>query len=124
MSSFRLILRSLTYHWRLSVAVALGVAVATAVLAGALLVGDSMRASLRELVVERLGRIDQILVADHFFRSGLANEIAASDRFAEDFTAARLLYSLSSLDNQRVPFSVSISLVKSSLILLHFLNYF
>ena len=89
MSSFRLILRSLTYHWRLSIAVALGVAVATAVLAGALLVGDSMRASLRELVVERLGRIDQILVADHFFRSGLADEIAATDRFAEDFTAAR-----------------------------------
>ena len=89
MSSFRLIIRSLTYHWRLNLTVALGVAVATAVLVGALMVRDSMRASLRGLVVEQLGRIDPVVVADHFFRAALADEIAATDRFAEDFTAAK-----------------------------------
>ena len=42
---------------------ALGVAVATAVLTGALLVGDSVRGSLRDLTLQRLGRIDSALVA-------------------------------------------------------------
>ena len=35
----RLVLRSAAYHWRTNLAVALGVAVAVSVLAGALLVG-------------------------------------------------------------------------------------
>ena len=52
----------------MNVAVACGVAVGTAVLTGALLVGDSMQGSLRDLVLAGLGRIDEVLVADHFFR--------------------------------------------------------
>ena len=52
----RLVLRGLTYYWRTNVAVVLGVATAVAVLAGALLVGDSVRGSLRDLVLQRLGR--------------------------------------------------------------------
>ena len=40
-------LRSLAYHWRGNLAVMLGVVVGTAVLAGALFVGDSLRGSLR-----------------------------------------------------------------------------
>ena len=68
MSTFRLILISLAYHWRMHVAVGLGVAAGTAVLTGALLVGDSMRGSLRRLTLDRLGRIDMALAADHFFR--------------------------------------------------------
>jgi ABC-type antimicrobial peptide transport system permease subunit len=57
------------------VAVGLGVAVATAVLTGALLVGDSVRGSLRDLTLQRLGRIDSALVTDHFFRAALAEEV-------------------------------------------------
>ena len=49
MNRWRLILRSLLYHGRTNLAVAAGVAAATAVLTGALLVGDSMRGSLREI---------------------------------------------------------------------------
>lgn len=45
-----LALRNLTYHGRLNLAVLLGVAVGSAVLSGALLVGDSLRASLRARV--------------------------------------------------------------------------
>ena len=61
MSAVRLILRSLLFHWRTNLAVACGVAVGTAVLSGALLVGDSMRGSLRHLTLDRLGRIDEAL---------------------------------------------------------------
>lgn len=42
----RLLLRNLRFHWRGNLAVLLGVAVGTAVLTGALLVGDSLRGSL------------------------------------------------------------------------------
>ena len=57
----------------MNVAVACGVAVGTAVLTGALLVGDSMRGSLRDLALAGLGNIDEALVADHFFREQLAD---------------------------------------------------
>ena len=75
MTSFQLLQRSLRFHWRIHLAVALGVAAAAAVLTGALLVGDSVRGSLRHLVLDRLGRIDELLVADHFFRQELAAEV-------------------------------------------------
>ena len=58
MTSLRLILRSARYHWRTNLAVTLGVATAVSVLAGALLVGDSVRGSLRDIAVGRLGATD------------------------------------------------------------------
>jgi len=88
MSSIRLILASLAYHWRINLSVAGGVAAGTAVLTGALLVGDSMRGSLRELTLDRLGRIDEVLVTDQFFRAELADELAASPGFKEHFSEA------------------------------------
>ena len=75
MTPVHFILASLRHHWRMHVAVGLGVAVATAVLTGALLVGDSVRGSLRDLTLERLGRIDSALVTGHFFRAELADEV-------------------------------------------------
>ncbi len=86
MSSWRLILASLAFHWRIHLAVCLGVVAATAVLCGALLVGDSVRGSMRALVLDRLGAIDEILVGEQFFRADLAGEIAASPEFQEHFT--------------------------------------
>ncbi len=80
-SKWRLLLVSLAYHGRASAAVACAVAVGTAVVTGALLVGDSMRGSLRQLTLERLGRIDQALVAPRFFRAKLADELASHPRF-------------------------------------------
>ncbi|HEV2969599.1 MAG TPA: ABC transporter permease, partial [Pirellulales bacterium] len=77
MSSSRFIVRSLVFHRRIHVAVALGVMAATAVLTGALLVGDSVRGSLRHLTLDRLGRIDAALVTPRFFRAALAEEISA-----------------------------------------------
>ena len=60
LSTGRFATKSFRHHWRISLAVALGVAAATAVVTGALLVGDSMRGSLRELTIERLGSITSI----------------------------------------------------------------
>lgn len=77
MSALRYILASLWHYRRVQVAVAAGVAVATAVITGALVVGDSVRGSLRELTLERLGRIEAVLVAAQPFRTALAGELAA-----------------------------------------------
>ncbi|HEX5719453.1 MAG TPA: FtsX-like permease family protein [Thermoanaerobaculia bacterium] len=71
-------LRSLTHFRKASLAVALGAAVASTVLTGALLTGDSVRGSLRDLTLERLGGIDQALVASRFFREELAADLKAA----------------------------------------------
>ena len=63
----RMVLASMRYSWRVSGSVALGVATATAVIVGALLVGDSMRGSLRGLTVERLGKTQAAVIPGGFF---------------------------------------------------------
>src|SRR5262245_29386745 len=75
MTFARLLWRNLLYHRRGNLAVLLGVAVGTAVLVGALLVGDSLRGSLRALALRRLGWVDQALVVPRFFREDLAKEL-------------------------------------------------
>src|SRR5512139_3485343 len=75
----RLVLRNLRYYWRTNLAVVAGVATAVAVLAGALLVGHSVRASLRDLVVQRLGETDVVVASDRFFREDLADAFASVD---------------------------------------------
>ena len=84
MNNKRFVLQSLIHHWRINLTVALGVAAATAVLTGALLIGDSMRGSLRALTLGRLGFIDEVLVTPHFFRQELANELEASEAFQQE----------------------------------------
>jgi ABC-type lipoprotein release transport system permease subunit len=71
-------LRSLIHHWRINLAVIAGAAVATAVLAGAVIVGDSLQASLRRLTLDRLGDVDWALVGEETFRAALADELSAS----------------------------------------------
>src|SRR5439155_7363902 len=63
-----LILRSLRFHARAHLGVILGVAVGSAALIGALAVGDSVRGSLRELALQRLGNIHYAMAPqDRFF---------------------------------------------------------
>ncbi|HSR69840.1 MAG TPA: ABC transporter permease [Acidobacteriota bacterium] len=78
-------LKALLYYWRTNLAVLLGCAVATAVLTGALVVGDSVKASLRSLALERLGDIDYAVVAPHLFRQQLAEDLASQEAFRRDF---------------------------------------
>lgn len=82
MHSRRLVLLGLRHYWRTNIAVVLGVAVAVAVLAGALLVGDSVRGSLRDLVLQRLGRTDRAVLPAGFFREALASDLQADADFA------------------------------------------
>ena len=72
-----LVVRSVRFHWRTNLAVLLGVATATAVLAGALVVGDSVRGSLRDLALQRLGRADMAVTTAGFFREAVADDLRA-----------------------------------------------
>ena len=75
MTSVTLILRSLRFYWRTHLSVLAGVALTSAILTGALAVGDSVRQSLRQLALLRLGHItDAVLPSDRLFRSALADE--------------------------------------------------
>src|SRR3984893_14979753 len=81
MGQSHLVIRSLVHYWRTNLAVLAGVATAVAVLAGALLVGDSVRGSLSDLVLPRLGRTDQAVVSSGFFREALADDMRADETF-------------------------------------------
>jgi len=69
------LLRALRHYWRINLAVVVAVAVNSAVLTGALLVGDSVRGSLADLTLDRLGQIELAVVAERFFREELAEEL-------------------------------------------------
>ncbi len=74
----RLWLSNLVYYWRTNLAVVAGVATSVAVLSGALLVGESVRGSLRDLLLQRLGSTEHVVAADRFFREDLAARVASS----------------------------------------------
>lgn len=84
MTFWRLVLSSLVHHSRVNLAVALGAAAATAVLTGALLVGDSVRGSLTAITLDRLGKIEEVLVVDRFFGVSLADAIRKRPNYPGD----------------------------------------
>jgi ABC-type antimicrobial peptide transport system permease subunit len=97
MSASTLVKRNLTHYWRTNLAVILGVATAVAVLAGALLVGDSVRGSLRDLALARLGRTDLVITASGFFRERLADDLQSHAQFAANFNGACPIVALESV---------------------------
>ena len=84
-------LRALIQHWRVHLAVIAGAAVASAVLTGALLVGDSVRGSLRDLTLARLGGIDTALVSERFFRQELVDDLTSLPEFGGQAAPAVIL---------------------------------
>lgn len=79
MSILRLLRRSLVHHARAHLGALLGAAVAAAVLVGALIVGDSVRGSLRDLALLRLGRVSHaISTGDRLFTSLLPLSLQAA----------------------------------------------
>src|SRR5688572_27674377 len=56
-----LIRHSLCFHWRAHLGVVLGAAVGSAALIGALVVGDSVRGSLRQRTLEQFGHVEFLL---------------------------------------------------------------
>jgi putative ABC transport system permease protein len=88
MQTITLLKNNLTYFWRTNLAVVVGVAIAVAVLAGALLVGDSVRASLRDLFLARLGATEHVITSTGFFREHLVDDLMANGEFRDSFGGA------------------------------------
>lgn len=72
LSSILVIRRSLAHRWRQGAALAAAFAIAVAVLAGALIIGDSMRASLARLLLTRLGQTELAATPNRLFPADLA----------------------------------------------------
>ncbi|MFO0941868.1 MAG: hypothetical protein U0930_14035 [Pirellulales bacterium] len=76
--------KSLRFFWRSHLALALGIAAATAVIVGALVVGDSVRGSLKGLVFTRLGNIEAILRTREFVEGELFSKLREKHPSATD----------------------------------------
>ena len=74
-SKAQLARRGLWHYRGTQCAVLLSTAAATAIIAGALVIGDSVHSSLRARVEERLGRVDRVVTSAHFFREALAVDL-------------------------------------------------
>lgn len=97
-----LITRSLRFHWRGHLGVLLGAAVGSAALIGALVVGDSVRLSLRELALQRLGNVSFAMeTGDRNFRSGIDKVLASgiSEPLSASERRARGMISVNFLSN-------------------------
>src|SRR5260370_7475679 len=103
MTFFRLLLRNLHYHWRGNLAVFLGVALGTAVLTGALLVGDSLRGSLESLTLDQLGWVSSVMVPNRFFTDALASNLNPQRDANVDATPALPLPRIASPDCKPTP---------------------
>ncbi|MDA3823466.1 MAG: ABC transporter permease, partial [Bacteroidales bacterium] len=76
MNPLKLIIKSLLHYRKRNFLLALGFAISTAVLTGALIVGDSVQYSLNRIVEQRLGSITMIMKSgDRFFTEELSNDI-------------------------------------------------
>ena len=73
MNAIRLVWRSFAYFRAAHLALLAGMVLVTAVLTGALILGDSVRDSLADLAQRRSGGYEKILTAPHFFSQGLAD---------------------------------------------------
>ncbi len=73
MSLIKLVISSVRYYLKSNLLIALGIAVSTAIIIGALIVGDSVSHSLNRTVYYRLGKITHSITAgDRFFSTELA----------------------------------------------------
>ena len=82
MTFFRLIISSLRHYIKSNLFVASGIAISTAIITGALIVGDSVRYSLERTVNYRLGGITHTVTAgDRFFTSELVKKFALDEEY-------------------------------------------
>lgn len=85
MTHLGLILRNLRYFRGVNLALVAGMIVATAVLTGAMMVGDSVRESLAQLTRDRLGKVDHALIARRFFDQSLADRLNSDPKLSTRF---------------------------------------
>jgi ABC-type antimicrobial peptide transport system permease subunit len=78
MTFFHFILASARHYWRGHLGLLLGAFLASAILSGSLLVGDSVRASLRRVAELRLGKVQSgLLGGDRWFTADLVKKSGA-----------------------------------------------
>jgi hypothetical protein len=78
MSLTKYILRTLRHYLKLNFTIVLGIALSTAILVGALIIGDSVKYSLQQITVQRLGKTSQVITAgERLFGQQLAAELAS-----------------------------------------------
>lgn len=77
MSFFRLIQKSIWHYRKLNFTIVLGIALSTAILVGALIIGDSVKYSLQQITVQRLGNTSHVVTAgERLFRQQLGKELS------------------------------------------------
>ncbi|MEI6680400.1 MAG: ABC transporter permease [Mariniphaga sp.] len=77
MTRLKLIINNLNHYFKANLLVAVGVAISTAVLTGALVIGDSVTFSLEQSAFYRLGNTTHLVsTADRFFRAELGKEMS------------------------------------------------
>ncbi len=76
MTRLQYILKSFLHYFKANLLVAFGVAISTMVLTGSLIIGDSVRYSLKQATFYRLGETTHLVsVRERYFRQEMANEI-------------------------------------------------
>ena len=76
MTRIQFILKSFLHYFKANLLVALGVAISTMVLTGSLIIGDSVRHSLKQTTFYRLGETTHLVsVTERYFRQEMASEI-------------------------------------------------
>ena len=91
MTLTRLMLLSLRRFWRTNLGVMLGVALASTVVTGALIVGDSMRYTLERTADQRLGSITHAVITGERFMSERMD-----DGYGEDAAGVMMLTGVAS----------------------------
>ncbi len=81
----QLIKRSLKHHWRLHIAVGFGVAVALSILTGSLIVGDSVKATLKTIANDKIGNFEYVIAGERFFTRDIASTLWNSEQYPEGF---------------------------------------
>lgn len=72
----KLAIQGVVYHWRTHLGVVLGVMLGSAILSGALVVGDSVRYTLQSIAFSRIGETDLALpTGDRLFPTDLADRL-------------------------------------------------
>ena len=78
MTFWKLLWRSLVFYRKSFFWIIAGAALSTTIFVGALVVGDSVKFSLREMVFHRLGKTQLVITSgDRFFREDLAGELSS-----------------------------------------------
>jgi hypothetical protein len=73
-----LVLQSLKHYWKGHLGLLIGAFLASAILSGSLVIGDSVRASLKRVAEQRLGKIQSgVAGGDRWFTESLAGKINA-----------------------------------------------